>query len=222
MGPEPLSRAPMTETKICGLSTPETVTAALDSGAAFVGFNFFDASPRVVAPDLAGRLAAPARGRTKIVAVTVDADDEMLDRITTALSPDLIQLHGRETPARAREIALRTGAGVIKVLPVATAHDIDAANAFDGLVAHLMFDTKPPPDADRPGGLGQAFDWSLLAGRRYQRPHLLAGGLDPWNVAEAVRLSGAPIVDVSSGVERGAGLKDAGLISAFLDAVRRA
>ena len=212
----------MTETKICGLSTPETVAAALDGGAAFVGFNFFEASPRAVAPDLAARLAAPARGRAKVVAVVVDPDDAAVDRITTSLAPDLIQLHGRETPARAREIALRTGAGVIKVLPVATALDIDTANAFDGLVEHLMFDTKPSPDDDRPGGLGRAFDWTLLAGRRYQRPHFLAGGLDPWNVAEAIRLSGAPLVDVSSGVERGAGLKDAGLISAFLDAVRRA
>jgi phosphoribosylanthranilate isomerase len=209
-------------TKICGLSTAETARAALDGGAAFVGFNFFAASPRLVAPDLAGRLAQPARGRAQIVAVTVDADDASLDRIMSALAPDLIQLHGRETPNRAREIAQRTGAGVIKVLPVQVAADIDAANPFDGLVEHLMFDTKPPPDAERPGGLGQAFDWDLLSGRRFARPHLLAGGLDPWNVAEAVRRSGAPIVDVSSGVERGAGLKDPGLISAFLDAVRRA
>jgi phosphoribosylanthranilate isomerase len=212
----------MTETKICGLSTPETVSAALEGGAAFLGFTFFEASPRAVAPELAGRLAAPARGRAKIVALVVDPDDAALDRIVRKLAPDLIQLHGRETPARAREIALRTGAGVIKALPVATASDLDAANGFDGLVEHLMFDAKPSPDADRPGGLGQPFDWGLLAGRRYQRPHFLAGGLDPWNVGEALRLSGAPLADVSSGVERGAGLKDPGLISAFLDAVRRA
>jgi phosphoribosylanthranilate isomerase len=212
----------MTESKICGLSTPETVRAALDGGAAFVGFVFFAASPRAVAPDLAGRLAAPARGKARIVAVTVDADDAALDRIVRELGPDLIQLHGRETPNRAREVALRTGSGVIKVLPVSTAADIDAAGAFDGLVEHLMFEAMPAPDAERPGGLGQAFDWSLLAGRRFARPHFLAGGLNPWNVAEAVRASGAPLVDVSSGVERGAGLKDAGLISAFLDAARRA
>ena len=212
----------MTETKICGLSTPETVQAALDGGAAFVGFVFFAASPRVIEPDLAGRLAAPARGRARIVAVTVDADDASLDRIMRELNPDLIQLHGRETPSRAREIAHRTGAGVIKVLPVATAIDVDAARAYDGLVDHLMFEAKPAPDAERPGGLGQTFDWSLISGRRFERPHILAGGLDPWNVAQAVQASGAPIVDVSSGVERGAGLKDAGLISAFLDAARRA
>jgi phosphoribosylanthranilate isomerase len=212
----------MTVVKICGLSTPETVTAALDGKAGLIGFMFFAASPRAVAPDLAGRLAAPARGRAKIVAVTVDADDAVLDRIMRELSPDLIQLHGRETPNRAREIAQRTGAGVIKVIPVAVAGDVDVARAYDGLVDHLMFETKPPPDAERPGGLGQAFDWSLIAGRRFERPHFLAGGLDPWNVAEAIQASGAPMVDVSSGVERGAGLKDAGLISAFLDAARRA
>jgi phosphoribosylanthranilate isomerase len=183
---------------------------------------FFAASPRAVAPDLAGRLAAPARGRARIVAVTVDADDASLERIMRELRPDLIQLHGRETPSRAREIALRTGAGVIKTLPVSIAGDIDAARAFDGLVEHLMFEGKPAPDAERPGGAGQVFDWSLLSGRRFERPHFLAGGLDPWNVAEAVQQSGAPMVDVSSGVERGAGLKDPGLISAFLDAARRA
>jgi phosphoribosylanthranilate isomerase len=121
-----------------------------------------------------------------------------------------------------REIALRTGAGVIKAAPVATASDVDAARAYDGLVDHLMFETKPAADAERPGGLGHTFDWTLIAGRRFERPHFLAGGLDPWNVAEAVQQSGAPMVDVSSGVERGAGLKDPGLISAFLDAVRRA
>jgi phosphoribosylanthranilate isomerase len=212
----------MAVAKICGLSTPETVRAALEGKAGFVGFMFFAASPRVVAPDLAGRLAAPARGRAKIVAVTVDADDAALERIMRELNPDLIQLHGRETPNRVREIAQRTGAGVIKVAPVESASDVDAARAYDGLVDHLMFETKPAPDAERPGGLGLTFDWSLISGRRFERPHFLAGGLDPWNVVEAVQQSGAPMVDVSSGVERGAGLKDPGLISAFLDAVRRA
>jgi phosphoribosylanthranilate isomerase len=212
----------MTDTKICGLSTPEAVTAAVGGGAAFLGFNFFPTSPRLVQPELAARLAAPARGRARIVAIMVDPDDEALDRVVHTLKPDLVQLHGGETPARAREVAARCRAGVIKVLPVSAAADVDAAAAFDGLVEHLMFDTRAPADADRPGGLGQPFDWTLLAGRRFQRPHLLAGGLDPWNVAEAIRLSGAPIVDVSSGVERGAGLKDAGLIAAFLDAVARA
>jgi phosphoribosylanthranilate isomerase len=208
--------------KICGLSTPETVRTALDGGAAFVGFLFFEKSPRNIDPETAGRLAAAARGRAKVVAVTVDPDDASLDRIMASLAPDLIQLHGAETPHRAAQVRERTGAGVIKVLPISESGDLAAAQGFDGLVEHLMFEGKPPKDADRPGGLGATFDWSLLSGRRFERPWLLAGGLDPWNLAEAVRLSGAPIVDVSSGVERGAGLKDPGLISAFLDAARRA
>ena len=212
----------MAQAKICGVSTPEAVRAALDGAAALLGFNFFPRSPRVVQPQAAARLAAPARGRTKIVALAVDPTDQELDLIVRALRPDLIQLHGRENPARVRDVGVRTGCGVIKVLPVKSAADVDAASAFDGVVEHLMFDAKPSPGADRPGGLGQPFDWSLIAGRRFQRPHILAGGLDPWNVAEAIRLSGAPLVDVSSGVERGAGLKDPGLITAFLDAVARA
>jgi phosphoribosylanthranilate isomerase len=212
----------MPEAKICGLSTSETVRSALDGRAAFVGFMFFDKSPRNIAPDLAARLAAPARGRAKVVAVTVDPDDASLDRIAVVLKPDLIQLHGAETPQRVAQIAARTGAGVIKVVPISESADIDVAGPYDGLVDHLMFEGKPPKDAERPGGIGAAFDWSLLAGRRFQRPWFLAGGLDPWNLADAVRLSGAPLVDVSSGVERGAGLKDPGLILAFLDAARRA
>jgi phosphoribosylanthranilate isomerase len=152
----------------------------------------------------------------------VDPDDTSLDRIAALLKPDLIQLHGAETPQRAAQIAARTGAGIIKVLPVSEAADIDRANAFDGLVDHLMFEGKPPKDAERPGGIGASFDWSLLAGRRFERPWFLAGGLDPWNLSDAINQSGARLVDVSSGVERGAGLKDPGLISAFLDAARRA
>ena len=212
----------MTPAKICGLSTPETVRAALDGGAAFIGFMFFDASPRNIAPDAAGRLAAAVRSRAKTVAVTVDADDAALDRIVLHLAPDLIQLHGKETPARARQIAQRTGAGVIKVLSVSESRDLDAARDFESVVDHLMFDAKPPRDASRPGGLGTRFDWDILTGRRFERPWFLAGGLDPWNVTEAISRTQAPLVDVSSGVERGAGLKDPALISAFLDAVRRA
>jgi len=208
--------------KICGISTPEAVSAALDGGAGFLGFMFFEKSPRNVAPDAAARLAQPVRGAAKIVAVVVDPDDAEVDRIARALKPDLIQLHGRETPARARAIGERAGCGVIKVAPVADAGDVAAAGAYESVVDHLMFETKPPKDAERPGGLGQPFDWSLLSGRRFQRPWFLAGGLDPWNLAAAVRESGAPLVDVSSGVERGAGLKDPALIRAFLDAAKSA
>ena len=210
------------QAKICGISSPEAVAAALAGEAAFLGFMFFEASPRIVAPEDARRLAEPGRGRAKITAVMVDPSDAEVDRVAQVLAPDLIQLHGAETPARARAIGERAGAGIIKVLPVAEGGDLAAADGFDGLVEHLMFDTKPPKDADRPGGLGRQFDWTLMAGRRFQRPWLLAGGLDPWNLAEAVRQSGAPILDVSSGVERGPGLKDPALIAAFLDAAKRA
>jgi phosphoribosylanthranilate isomerase len=208
--------------KICGISTPEAVRAALGGGAGYLGFVFFAKSPRNIAPDAAARLAAPVRGRgVKIVALAVDPDDREVDAIVQGLSPDLLQLHGKETPARVREIAGRAGVGIIKVMHVADASDVAAAGAYEGLVEHLMFETKPPKDAERPGGLGAPFDWTLMAGRRFQRPWFLAGGLDPWNVAAAVAASGAPIVDVSSGVERGPGLKDPALITAFLDAVRR-
>ena len=194
----------------------------MEGGAAFLGFVFFPKSPRNVRPEIAARLAQPAWRKAGVVAVTVDADDETIDAINVALEPDFFQLHGQETPQRAAAIAARTGAGLIRALPVSKAADLDAAAGFDGLVDHLMFDARPPKDSSLPGGMGASFDWSLLAGRRYQRPHFLAGGLDPWNVREAAKLSGAPLVDVSSGVERGPGLKDPGLISAFLDAVRRA
>lgn len=210
------------QAKICGLTTPEAVAAALAGGAAYLGFMFFPKSPRDIAPEAAARLAQPVRGKARVVAVMVDPDDAQADRIAAALRPDFVQLHGSESPARARAVALRMGAGLIKVLSVAEASDLAPAADFEDVAQHLMFDTKAAPDAERPGGSGRAFDWSLLAGRRFARPWLLAGGLDPWNLAEAVRLSGAPIVDVSSGVERGPGLKDPALIAAFLDAAKRA
>ncbi|MCR5873631.1 phosphoribosylanthranilate isomerase [Phenylobacterium sp. J426] len=210
------------QAKICGVTTPEAVRAALDGGAGFLGFMFFEKSPRNIAPEAAGRLAPPVRARgAKVVAVTVDPTDAELEAIVTGLDPDLIQLHGKEPPARVREIGQRWGRGLVKVLPVSEPADFAAAQAYEPLVAHLMFETKPPRDADRPGGLGVAFDWSLLEGRRFARPWFLAGGLNPWNVAEAMRISGAPLVDVSSGVERGPGLKDPALIQAFLHAVER-
>ena len=212
---------PTASAKICGLTTPEAVKAALDGGAAYLGFVFFPASPRNLDPETARRLAEPVRGPVKICAVTVDPTDAELDVIAAVLQPDLIQVHGREDPGRVRAIAARTGAGVIKALPVSGAADLHAAQTFDGVASHLMFDAKPPKDATRPGGVGASFDWTLLAGRRFERPWFLAGGLDPWNVSEAVTQSGAPIVDVSSGVERGPGLKDPALISAFLEAVKR-
>ena len=213
----------MPNAKICGLSTPDAVTAALEGGAAYLGFIFFAKSPRYVDAETAFRLAQPVRGATvKTVAVMVDPDDAAIDQVVQVMDPSLIQLHGHETPARTHEIAVRSGKGIIKALPIAEASDLAQAAGYDGLVEHLMFDAKPPKGSDLPGGVGARFDWAILQGRRYERPHFLAGGLDPWNVSEALRLSGAPLVDVSSGVERGLGLKDAALISAFLEAVRRA
>ena len=208
--------------KICGLSTPEAVNAALVGGAAMVGFNFFAASARYVSVDIAARLARPLRGPVKIVAVTVDPDDALVDEIAQGLRPDFIQLHGKETPARAADIKARTGLGVIKVLSISEPADLAPASAYEAIADHLMFDAKTPPGSVLPGGMGARFDWTMLKDRRFARPWLLAGGLDPWNVGDAIAASGAPMVDVSSGVERGPGLKDPALISAFLDAVKRA
>lgn len=194
----------------------------MDGGAGFVGFMFFDRSPRNIGLQEAARLAEPVRGRLRIVAVTVDPDDALVDEIARELRPDLIQLHGRETPTRVHEVATRSGAGVIKAIPVSGPEDLSDASAYAEAADHLMFDAKLPPGSDRPGGGGAPFDWSILSGRRFARPWFLAGGLDPWNVTEALRVTGAPLVDVSSGVERGPGLKDPALIRAFLEQVGRA
>lgn len=206
--------------KICGLTTREGVEAALAGSAAYLGFVSFEKSPRHLSPEVAAALAGPARGRARIVAVTVDPTDSRLDALMAELAPDLIQLHGREDPARVAQVRARTGAQVIKALPVSHAGDLDEATVFAPLVDHLMFDARAPEGADLPGGLGASFDWGLLSGRRFARPWFLAGGLTPGNVADAIALSGARLVDVSSGVETSPGLKQPALITAFLDAVR--
>jgi len=211
----------MTKAKICGLSTAETVAAAVEGRADYIGFNFFSKSPRYVTPEQAAALAEPARGKCKIVAVVVDPDHQWVHDMVTTLRPDFVQIHGAEPAYRVSEVARYSGRPIIKAVPVSIEDDIKTADTFDGMVDHLMFDTKPPKDADMPGGTGLTFDWDLLKDRRFQRPYFLAGGLDPWNVGEAIARSGAPVVDVSSGVERGLGLKDSALIAAFLDAVRR-
>lgn len=208
--------------KICGLSTAEGVNAALSGGAAMLGFVFFPKSPRAVTAVTAAALAAPARGRARLVAVTVDPSDEALDAIAAGLKPDLIQLHGGESPDRVAEVRTRTGAGVIKAIGVSGPADLMGLEAYEAAADYLMFDARPPKDAALPGGIGARFDWDLLAGRAFSLPWLLAGGLDPTNVAEAARRSGARLVDVSSGVERAPGLKDPALIAAFLDAAQRA
>lgn len=211
----------MTLAKICGLTTPETLDAALAGGAAFVGAVVFPRSPRHIAPIQAAALFERARGRAGVVAVLVDPDDALLTEVALILRPDLIQLHGAETPERAAAARRLTGARVVKAVPVRDAADLDAAAAWGGAADWLMFDARPPEASDLPGGVGARFDWSLLSGRRFSRPWFLAGGLDPDNVAEAVRLTGAPAVDVSSGVESAPGVKNPARIAAFLRAVGR-
>jgi len=212
----------MTRAKICGLTTPETLDAALAGGAAFVGAVMFPRSPRHIAPLHAATLFERARNRAGIVAVTVDADDALLTEIALILKPDLIQLHGSETPARAEQVRTLTGAGIIKALPIRAHEDFDEAVAWEPFVDHLMFDAKPPEGSDLPGGVGARFDWTLLADRAFRHPWFVAGGLSPDNVGQAVRISGAPLVDVSSGVESAPGVKDPARIAAFLEAVRTA
>ena len=212
----------MTSAKICGLTTPETLDAALAGGAAFVGAVVFPKSPRHIEPLHAATLFERARNRAKIVAVTVDADDALLTEIALILKPDLIQLHGSETPARAERARTLTGAGIVKALPIRTHEDFAEADVWEPFVDHLMFDAKPPEGSDLPGGVGARFDWTLLAGRAFRHPRFVAGGLRPDNVAQAIRVSGAPMVDVSSGVESAPGVKDPALIAAFLEATRSA
>ncbi len=209
--------------KICGLSTPDAVQAAIDGGATYVGFVFFAHSPRNVSPARAAELAAPARAAgVEVVAVTVDASDGELDAIMATLAPDLVQLHGGEAAARTAEVRARTQARVIRALRVSEPADLEAARAYEGVADQLMFDAKPPAGAILPGGNGAGFDASILFGRRFARPWFLAGGLEAGNVAAAVAASGAAQVDVSSGVEGAPGVKDPALIRAFLEAVHRA
>ncbi|MEJ6789473.1 phosphoribosylanthranilate isomerase [Brevundimonas sp. BR2-1] len=216
----------MTQAKICGLTTPDALDAALAGGAAFVGAVVFPKSPRHIAPLHAATLFERARGqgpgKARIVAVTVDADDALLTEIALILKPDLIQLHGSETPARAERVRMLTGAGIIKALPIRTHEDLAAADDWEPFADHLMFDAKPPEGSDLPGGVGARFDWVMLADRAFRHPWFLAGGLTPENVGEAIRISGAPLMDVSSGVETAPGVKDPALIAAFLEAVRSA
>lgn len=208
--------------KICGLSTPASLEAALGAGADMVGFVFFSKSPRHISPDQARDLAARARGRAKIVALTVDADDPALGAIVAAARPDFLQLHGNETPARVAAIGRTFGLSTIKAVGVATPSDLAAAKDYGEVADMMLFDAKAPRDADLPGGNGVPFDWRLLKGATGERAYLLSGGLDADNVAEAIALSGAQGVDVSSGVERAPGVKDEAKIEAFVARARQA
>ena len=205
--------------KICGISTPDTLEATIGAGADFVGFVFFEKSPRHIALETAAALGAQAAGRIRKVALSVDAGDDALAQIVAALAPDMLQLHGAETPARVAAVKARFNLPVIKAIGVAVAEDVAAARAYEGVADILLFDAKPAPGASVPGGAGVAFDWTLL--RDIRAPNwMLSGGLEPDNVAEALRLTHAPAVDVSSGVERARGVKDAAKIVAFAAAVR--
>lgn len=206
--------------KICGLRTPADVTAVARAGAAYAGFVFFAKSPRnVTLPE--ARLAALAAppGLAK-VALTVDADDAMLDAIVETVPLDMIQLHGHESPDRVAAVRARYGLPVMKAIGLAEEGDLPAIFEFSTVADQILIDAKPPRGAELPGGNGLAFDWRLLAGRRWLRPWMLAGGLTPQNVAEAVRLTGARQVDVSSGAESAPGVKDAARIAAFVAAAR--
>ncbi len=208
--------------KICGLSDAATLESGLAGGATMVGFVFFDRSPRHIGYEQARSLGAQARGRARIVALSVDADDDRLARIIEWLSPDILQLHGRETPSRVTEIRERFGRPTMKAIGVAAPADFAAAAPYDRVADFLLIDAKPAKDALLPGGNGRAFDWALARDFRPRTPWLLSGGLDPGNVAEAIALTGACGVDVSSGVESAPGVKDESKIRAFIAAARQA
>ncbi len=210
------------EVKICGLSQPETLLAAIAGGAAMVGFNFFPRSPRYVTPAEAASLAGRVPEQVWRVGLLVDPSDEQLTEILRQVPLDMIQLQGSETPGRVAEIRQRFGKPVMKAVKIATRDDVAQAADFEPVADRFLFDAKPPKSMANalPGGNAVAFDWRLLAGRKWSRPWMLAGGLKADNLAEAVETSGAGAVDVSSGVESAPGQKDSALIRGFLDKAR--
>ncbi len=212
---------PDVSVKICGLTAPDHVRAAVDAGARYLGFNFFAKSPRYVSPQQAAKLATHVPAGVAKVALVVNAPDEVLDDITQNAPFDILQLHGGESIERVQQIKDRYGLPVMKVIGVADEADLATIDAFSEVADQLLIDAKPPKNAVLPGGNGLAFDWRLLAGRKYWRkPWMLAGGLTPDNVAEAIRMTGARQVDVASGVESAPGVKDAALMKAFIDATQ--
>ncbi|MGX7705595.1 phosphoribosylanthranilate isomerase [Methylobacterium sp. Gmos1] len=208
--------------KICGLSTPDTLEASLAAGADLIGLVHFRKSPRHVDLDLGAALSRQARGRAERVALLVDPDDALVEAVVAALDPDWLQLHGNESPERVAAVKARTGRPVMKALGIATADDLARAAGYHGIADRLLYDAKPAPNAVLPGGNGHAFDWSLLAGAGRDHPFMLSGGLTPGTVAEALAVTAAQAVDVSSGVELSPGRKDPDRIAAFVAAVRRA
>lgn len=206
--------------KICGVRTPVIIEEAAAEGADFIGLVLFEKSPRHVEVEEARVLAAIARGKIGTVAVLVDPDDALIDKVAGRIRPDLLQLHGSETPERVAAIKARTGLPAMKAIGVRDAADTAKAAAFAKIADMILFDTKPAPDSSVPGGAGIAFDWTLL--RDASAPFALSGGLNPDNVGEAIALTGASLVDVSSGVESARGEKDAGLVRSFIHAAKEA
>lgn len=208
--------------KICGLKSEDALAAALAGGASHVGFIFFPKSPRNIAPADAGRLREAAAGRAKAVAVTVDADDATLDAIVAGMRPDMLQLHGHETPERVAALKARYGLPAIKAFSIRETADLSAIEPYRGVADRFLFDAKPPRGAELPGGNGVPFDWRVLAALEPGVDYMLSGGLNAENIGEALRLVSPAGIDISSGVESAPGVKDAGLIDAFFRAVRAA
>ena len=206
--------------KICGLSTPAALDVSLASGADMVGFVFFAASPRHVGLTLARELGRRVEGRALKVALSVDADDADLENAIDALRPDILQLHGHESVARVRDIRQKFGLPVMKALPIATSDDLAVLPGYAAVADRILFDARPPKGATRPGGLGAVFDWTLLSALSLPVPTMVSGGLNADNVAEAVRVTRAGGVDISSGVESAPGVKDHAMIREFIRAVR--
>ncbi len=207
----------MAQVKICGLKTPEAIEAAIHYGADFIGLVHFAKSPRHVSLIEAAKLADLARGRVKIVLLLVNPGHALIDEATRIVAPDFIQLHGSESLEDVRAIRLRANLPVIKVVAVETSHDVEVAAPYARAADMLLFDAKPPKNAELPGGNGIPFDWSVLSGFNSDKDYMLSGGLGPQSVAQAIRETGATIVDVSSGVESAAGIKDLEKIKAFIE-----
>ena len=212
--------SPIIGVKICGLTSPDAIDAAVRAGASYGGLVFHPRSPRFVTLEQASTLAARMRGKLKIVALICDMDDAGIEAVIAAVKPDLLQLHGSESARRVAYIRGKFGVPMIKALPVADVSDLAAAAEYESTADMLMFDARAPKGAAYPGGHGAAFDWKILSGRTFTRPWFLAGGLDPGNVARALELSGAQMVDVSSGVESAPGVKDAVRIADFVNATK--
>ena len=210
------------EVKICGLKTPEAVETVLKNGASHIGFIFFPKSPRHVEPAQAAKLATAARGKAKIVAVTVNADDAQLDDIVAVLQPDILQLHGNETPERVSQVKQRYGLPVMKAFSIRENSDFDVVTPYQGIADRFLFDAKAPKGSELPGGNGVSFDWNLLNARQDLGNYMLSGGLNAENINVALAKTGSFAIDISSGVESEPGKKDIKLIDAFFVAVREA